>query len=113
MTRRFQDEGLPEGTIQVQLAGHAGQSLGAWLAKGITITLEGDACDYVAKGLSGGIVAIYPPKASTFAAHENIIVGNVCLYGAIRVGPSLLFACWALCSACCLGSTEQLHLPGI
>ena len=73
---------LPDGTIDIQLNGSAGQSFGAFLAKGVTMELEGDANDYVGKGLSGGRIIIYPPKNSTFDARENIIVGNVVLYGA-------------------------------
>jgi len=73
---------LPEDTVHVKLTGSAGQSLGAFLAKGVTLEVEGDANDYVGKGLSGGRVIVYPPKNSTFAAEENIIAGNVCLYGA-------------------------------
>jgi glutamate synthase (NADPH/NADH) large chain len=73
---------LPDDTINLKFHGSAGQSLGAWLAKGITITVEGDANDYVGKGLSGGKIIIYPPKNSTFVAEENIIAGNVNLYGA-------------------------------
>lgn len=75
-------EGLPEDTIKIKLNGSAGQSLGAFLAKGITIEVEGDANDYVGKGLSGGKIIIYPPRESTFKAEENILVGNVLLYGA-------------------------------
>ncbi|HEY9052629.1 MAG TPA: glutamate synthase large subunit, partial [Gammaproteobacteria bacterium] len=75
---------LPDDTIQIKLKGSAGQSLGAFLAKGISIEVEGDANDYVGKGLSGGRVVVYPPKNSSFVAEENIIVGNVCLYGATR-----------------------------
>jgi len=74
---------LPDDTINIKLNGSAGQSLGAWLAKGISITVEGDANDYVGKGLSGGKIAIYPPKNSPFLSEENILIGNVCLYGAI------------------------------
>ncbi len=74
---------LPEDTINIKLNGSAGQSLGAWLASGITIQVEGDANDYVGKGLSGGKIAIYPPRNSTFKAEDNILVGNVVLYGAI------------------------------
>lgn len=74
---------LPDDTIRIKLNGSAGQSLGAWLAKGITINVEGDANDYVGKGLSGGKIAIYPPKNSRFLPEENILIGNVCLYGAI------------------------------
>lgn len=73
---------LPDDTINIKLNGSAGQSLGAWLASGITIKVEGDANDYVGKGLSGGKIAVYPPAVSQFKAEENILVGNVCLYGA-------------------------------
>ncbi len=73
---------LPEDTVKIKFTGSAGQSLGAFLAKGISIELEGDANDYVGKGLSGGKLAIYPPSTSSFAPEENIIAGNVCLYGA-------------------------------
>ncbi len=82
VVKRWKEEMLPEDTINIKLHGSAGQSLGAWLAKGITITVEGDANDYVGKGLSGGKIIIYPPKNSTFKAEENIIAGNVNLYGA-------------------------------
>ena len=73
---------LPEDTIRVKLRGSAGQSLGAWLAKGVTLEVEGDANDYVGKGLSGGKLIIYPPKESSFEAERNVLVGNVVLYGA-------------------------------
>ncbi len=73
---------LADETIQVKFSGSAGQSLGAFLAKGVTLEVEGDANDYVGKGLSGGRVVVYPPKNSTFAAHDEIIAGNVCGYGA-------------------------------
>ncbi|MFT5804595.1 MAG: glutamate synthase (NADPH/NADH) large chain, partial [Candidatus Paceibacteria bacterium] len=73
---------LADDTININLTGSAGQSLGAWLAKGITINVEGDANDFVGKGLSGGKIAIYPPKNSSFAPEENILAGNVVLYGA-------------------------------
>jgi len=76
------EHGLPDDTIHIKLKGHAGQSLGAWLAKGVTIELEGDSNDYVGKGLSGGKIIIYPPAGSTFVPEENIIIGNVALYGA-------------------------------
>ncbi|NOY73179.1 MAG: glutamate synthase large subunit, partial [Gammaproteobacteria bacterium] len=75
---------LPDDTIHIKLNGSAGQSLGAWLAKGITIELEGDANDYVGKGMSGGHIIIYPPQTSSFKAEENILIGNVVLYGATR-----------------------------
>ncbi len=74
--------GLPDDTIHIVLKGSAGQSLGAFLAHGVTIELEGDSNDYVGKGLSGGRVIVYPPKNSSFPAEHNILVGNVCLYGA-------------------------------
>ncbi|MBT06851.1 MAG: glutamate synthase large subunit [Rhodospirillaceae bacterium] len=73
---------LPEGTIHFKFTGSAGQSLGAWLAKGVTLEVEGDANDYVGKGLSGGHLIVYPPKTSTFVAEEQILIGNVGLYGA-------------------------------
>src|ERR1700687_3185667 len=82
IARRYGSAGLPDDTIRIHLTGSAGQSLGAFLAKGVTLTLEGDANDYVGKGLSGGKVIVYPPRSSTFAAEENIIIGNVALYGA-------------------------------
>ena len=73
---------LPDDTINIKLTGSAGQSLGAFLARGISISVEGDANDYVGKGLSGGRIVVTPPENSTFVAEDNIIVGNVCLYGA-------------------------------
>jgi glutamate synthase (ferredoxin) len=82
LTRLHGGEGLPDGTISLKFTGSAGQSFGAWLPRGITLTLEGDANDYVGKGLSGGRIAIYPPAASTFAPEENVLLGNVALYGA-------------------------------
>lgn len=82
VSKRYGEEGLPKDTIHINAKGSAGQSLGAFLAPGITIELEGDANDYVGKGLSGGRLIVYPPKNSTFKAEENVIIGNVCLYGA-------------------------------
>jgi len=82
IAKRWGEKCLPEDTIHIKFTGSAGQSFGAFLARGITLELEGDANDYVGKGLSGGRIAIYPPKESTFVPEENIIVGNVCLYGA-------------------------------
>ena len=75
-------EGLPEDTVHLHFQGSAGQSFGAFVPKGVTLELEGDANDYLGKGLSGGKIILYPPKSSTFVAEENIIVGNVVLYGA-------------------------------
>ena len=85
---------LPEDTVKIKFNGSAGQSLGAFLAKGVSIELEGDANDYVGKGLSCGKLTIYPPKVSTFAPEENILVGNVCLYGATR-GKAFFRGCAA------------------
>ena len=75
-------KGLPDNTIEVALRGSAGQSFGAFLAPGITLRLEGDSNDYLGKGLSGGMIIVQAPEGSTFASHENIIVGNTVLYGA-------------------------------
>jgi len=75
-------EGLPEDTIHFHFNGSAGQSFGAFLAKGVTLELEGDANDYVGKGLSGGKLVVYPPKNSSFLPEENILIGNTALYGA-------------------------------
>ena len=74
--------GLPDDTVQLKFKGSAGQSLGAFIPKGVTIQLEGDANDYVGKGLSGGRIVIYPDAKATFKAEDNIILGNVALYGA-------------------------------
>jgi glutamate synthase (ferredoxin) len=82
VTRKYGPKGLPEDTIQLKFNGSAGQSLGAFMPPGMTIELEGDANDYLGKGLSGGKLIVYPPKNSTFVAEENIIIGNVALYGA-------------------------------
>jgi glutamate synthase domain-containing protein 3 len=82
VARRYGSNGLPDQTLRIHLNGSAGQSLGAFLAHGITITLEGEANDYVGKGLSGGRIIVYPPQGSTFAPEENILIGNVALYGA-------------------------------
>jgi glutamate synthase (NADPH/NADH) large chain len=82
IARRHGSAGLPDDTIRIHLNGSAGQSLGAFLAKGVTLTLEGEANDYVGKGLSGGRLIVYPPRASRFAPETNILIGNVALYGA-------------------------------
>jgi glutamate synthase domain-containing protein 2/glutamate synthase domain-containing protein 1/glutamate synthase domain-containing protein 3 len=82
IARKYGSKGLPEDTIRFQFTGSAGQSFGAFLAPGVTLTLEGDANDYVGKGLSGGRIIIYPPKTSTFVPEDNILIGNVVLYGA-------------------------------
>jgi len=82
VAKRYGDKGLPEDTIAIKARGTAGQSLGAWLARGISIDLAGEGNDYVGKGLSGGRIAIYPPEASNIVAEDNIIVGNTVLFGA-------------------------------
>jgi glutamate synthase (NADPH/NADH) large chain len=82
VAKRYGQEGLPDDTIRIELSGSAGQSLGAFLSHGVTIELEGDANDYVGKGLSGGRLIVFPPRESSFIAEDNIIIGNVCLYGA-------------------------------
>ncbi|HLP03744.1 MAG TPA: glutamate synthase large subunit [Opitutaceae bacterium] len=82
ISKKYGAKGLPEDTIRIKFNGSAGQSFGAFMPKGMTFTLEGDANDYVGKGLSGGKIIVYPPAGSTFPAEENIIVGNVALYGA-------------------------------
>ncbi|HTN74744.1 MAG TPA: glutamate synthase-related protein, partial [Pirellulaceae bacterium] len=82
IAKKWGGDYLPENTIHGKFHGSAGQSFGAFLAGGVTFELEGDANDYVGKGLSGGKIVIYPPRQSTFVAEDNIIVGNVCLYGA-------------------------------
>jgi glutamate synthase (ferredoxin) len=82
VTRRWGRDGLPDDTIHLTFHGSAGQSFGSFIPKGITLRLEGDANDYLGKGLSGGRLVLYPPAAARFAAHDNVITGNVALYGA-------------------------------
>jgi glutamate synthase (NADPH/NADH) large chain len=82
VTKKFGGAGLPDDTIDITFTGSAGQSFGAFLPRGVTLRLEGDANDYVGKGLSGGRIVIRPDRAATFAAHEQIIAGNVICYGA-------------------------------
>jgi len=82
VTRAHGAAGLPDDTIKIHFKGSAGQSFGAFIPRGITMTLEGDANDYWGKGLSGGIIAVRPPARATFVPQDNIIVGNVTLYGA-------------------------------
>jgi glutamate synthase (NADPH) large chain len=82
VTRRWGGEGLPDDTIDISLAGSAGQSFGAFLPRGITLRLDGDANDYLGKGLSGGRIIVRPPAMSPFAAEEQVIAGNVIGYGA-------------------------------
>lgn len=82
LTRRYGGAGLPEDTIRIKFSGSAGQSFGAFVPRGITLLLEGDANDYVGKGLSGGKIVVAPPKTGSFVAEDNILIGNVALYGA-------------------------------
>ncbi|MBK5290885.1 MAG: glutamate synthase large subunit [Acidobacteriia bacterium] len=82
IAKRYGSAGLPDDTIRIHFNGSAGQSFGAFISPGITLTLEGDANDYTGKGLSGGKMIVYPPRGSTFVPEDNIIVGNVVLYGA-------------------------------
>lgn len=82
VTKRYRGEGLPDGTIDITLTGSAGQSFGAFVPRGITLRLEGDANDYVGKGLSGGRIVVRPDRSATFEASEQIIAGNTIAYGA-------------------------------
>jgi glutamate synthase (NADPH) large chain len=97
VTSRYGAAGLPDDTIRVHFTGSAGQSFGAFLPRGITLVLEGDSNDYIAKGLSGGKVIVYPPREATFLPEENILVGNVVLYGATARSPS--WRAWATTAA--------------
>ncbi len=82
VTEKYGERGLPEDTIDLQFIGSAGQSFGAFVMRGITLKVRGDANDYVGKGLSGGKIVVAPPPEAKFVAEDNIIVGNVVLYGA-------------------------------
>ena len=82
ITRRYGAVGLPQDTIKLHFRGSAGQSFGAFIPQGMTLTLEGDANDYVGKGLSGGKIIVYPPLGSIFVPEDNVIIGNVAFYGA-------------------------------
>ena len=82
ITRRHGGRGLPEDTVNIHFNGSAGMSFGAFVPQGVTLTLEGDANDYIGKGLSGGKIIVYPPRHASFVAEENILIGNVVLYGA-------------------------------
>jgi glutamate synthase (ferredoxin) len=82
VTRKYGRQGLPDDTIRLHFQGSAGQSFGAFVPRGMTLILEGDANDYVGKGLSGGKIIVYPPTGSTFVPEENVIIGNVAFYGA-------------------------------
>lgn len=82
ISRRYGEKGLPEDTIHLSFVGSAGQSFGAFIPRGLTLTLEGDANDYAGKGLSGGKIIIYPPREAAFKAEDNVIIGNVAFFGA-------------------------------
>ena len=82
LTKRYGGNGLPDDTVRIQFTGTGGQSFGAFVPRGMTMRLEGDSNDYVGKGLSGGKLIVYPPRTATFAAEDNVIIGNVALYGA-------------------------------
>jgi glutamate synthase (NADPH/NADH) large chain len=82
IARQHGPDGLPEGTLELTFSGSAGQSFGAWLVTGVELTLFGEANDYVGKGLSGGVIAVRPPKVARFTPEDNVIVGNTVLYGA-------------------------------
>jgi len=82
VSKRYGAEGLPEDTVRIHFTGSAGQSFGAFLPRGVSFTLEGDANDYIGKGLSGGKLVVYPPRQAQFVPEENILIGNVALYGA-------------------------------
>ena len=84
IAKAWGEELLPDETVRFKFEGSAGQSFGAWLAKGVTLELEGDANDYVGKGLSGGKIIVYPSHKATFVPAENVIIGNVVLYGAVE-----------------------------
>ena len=111
IAKRWGEESLPDGTIHLRFNGSAGQSLGAWLVKGVTIELEGDANDYVGKGLSGGRLIIYPPRTARFLPEENVIVGNVVLYGA--TGGEAYFRGRAAERFCVRNSGAQAVIEGV
>ena len=111
IARKWGEESLPAGTIHIKFSGSAGQSLAAWLVKGVTIELEGDANDYVGKGLSGGRLIIYPPKMASFLSEENVIVGNVVLYGA--TGGEAYFRGCAAERFCVRNSGARAVIEGI
>ena len=111
LVKKFGEHGLPDDTIHIKFDGSAGQSFGAWLASGITLELEGDANDYVGKGLSGGRLIVYPPADCTFVPHENLIIGNVVLYGA--TGGSAFFRGKAAERFCVRNSGANAVIEGV
>ncbi|MGB3942145.1 MAG: glutamate synthase large subunit [Candidatus Manganitrophaceae bacterium] len=82
ITKRYGPSGLPSDTIHFKFTGSAGQSFGAWCVNGLSLTLEGEANDYLGKGMAGGSIVVYPPKGATFLPEETILIGNTALYGA-------------------------------
>ena len=104
-------KGLPNDTLKINLEGSAGQSFGAWITKGMTLNLEGDANDFVGKGLSGGKIIIYPPRDSHFVPEENILLGNVALYGA--TGGEAYFRGIAAERFCVRNSGARVVVEGI
>ena len=111
LVKRWGEHGLPDDTIHIKFDGSAGQSFGAFLAGGVTLELEGDANDYVGKGLSGGRIMVYPPKASSFVAEDNLIIGNVVLYGA--TGGSAFFRGLAAERFCVRNSGANTVVEGV
>jgi glutamate synthase (NADPH) large chain len=111
ITRRRGFATLPGDLMRFKLTGSAGQSFGAWLAQGVTLELEGDANDYVGKGLSGGTLAVYPPRDAGFTPEENIIIGNVALYGAI--GGKAFFRGQAAERFCVRNSGAHVVVEGV
>lgn len=92
ITKRYGAKGLAPNTIKLNFVGSAGQSFGAFIPKGMTMELEGDANDYLGKGLSGGVITVYPPRAALFEADQNVIIGNVAFYGA-TAGEAYISGC--------------------
>jgi glutamate synthase (NADPH/NADH) large chain/glutamate synthase (ferredoxin) len=84
ISKKYGSEGLPADTISIKFSGSAGQSFGAFLARGVTLTLEGESNDYIGKGLSGGKIIVFPPKNAIYTPEETILVGNTSLYGATQ-----------------------------
>ncbi|MBN2738439.1 MAG: glutamate synthase large subunit [Spirochaetales bacterium] len=111
ITKLYGNKGLDEDTINIKLTGSAGQSFGAWLARGVTLELEGDGNDYVGKGLCGGKIIVYPPKNVSFKAEENVLIGNVALYGATQ--GQAFFRGRAAERFCVRNSGAQVVIEGI
>ncbi len=111
LVKKRGERGLSPDTIHIKLTGSAGQSFGAFLARGITLELEGDGNDYVGKGLSGGDLIVYPPRASTFVAADNVLIGNVALYGA--TGGRAFFSGQCAERFCVRNSGAQAVIEGV